>query len=102
MNALSRDGATIRISKERWAHVASQHPEMADQQEQVVATVSDPDRLQAGDTGEILAIRWYERTPLTSKFLVVAYRETDSRDGFVLTAYLTSRLSGTRTTIWTR
>ena len=33
---------------------------------------------------------------------VVAYRETDLSNGFVVTAYLTSRLSARRTSLWAR
>jgi len=40
--------------------------------------------IQQGDYGELLAIRFYPETPLTSRFLVVAYREMGSDDGFVL------------------
>jgi hypothetical protein len=53
-----------------------------------------------GDFGELLAIRFYPVTPLTSKFLVVAYREVSPDDGFTITAYLTNRPSTKRITIW--
>jgi len=56
--------------------------------------------IQQGDSGELLAIRFYSKTPLTSKFLVVAYREIGSEDGFVLTAYLARQPSAWRVTIW--
>ena len=36
-----------------------------------------------------MAVRFYATTPLTSKFLVVPYREVSAQDGFVLTAYFT-------------
>jgi hypothetical protein len=98
----SRNSVPIRLTIERWNHLAARHPEMATLRDRVRETVEDPDRLQAGDLGEILAIRWYDRTPLTSKFVVVAYRETDPTDGFILTAYLTSWPSQRRTTLWTR
>jgi hypothetical protein len=50
----------------------------------------------------LLAIRFYGSTRLTSKYLVVAYREASSGDGFVLTGYLTSRPSSRRAVIWKR
>lgn len=58
--------------------------------------------IQDGDGGELLASRFYERTPVTRTYLVVAYREVDGTDGFVLTAYFTRRPSARRTTGWTR
>jgi len=98
----SRNEVPIRLTTERWEHIATRHPELATQRERVLETVEDPDLLQQGDFAEILAVRWYDRTPLTSKFLVVAYRETGPSDGFVLTAYFTSRPSQRRTTLWKR
>ncbi|HSC71740.1 MAG TPA: hypothetical protein VLH58_10330 [Candidatus Methylomirabilis sp.] len=58
--------------------------------------------IQRGDFGALLAIRLYPDTPLTRKFMVVAYREVSGDDGFILTAYLTSRPSAARETIWRR
>lgn len=78
------------------------HPEMDIQRERVLDTIWQPDLVQEGDFGEMLAIRFYPDTPLTRKFLVVAYREIGPEDGFVLTAYLTRQPSTGRKTIWSR
>jgi hypothetical protein len=75
---------------------------MGDQRERILETVTEPDMIQKGDFGELLAIRFYPETPLTSKFLVVAYQEVSSEDGFILTAYLTSRPSLRREILWKR
>jgi hypothetical protein len=75
---------------------------MKDQEERVLETVSDPELIQKGDYGELLAIRFYAQTPLTSKHMVVAYQELGVEDGFVVTAYLTRRPSGRRETLWER
>ena len=75
---------------------------MDNQRERVLETLAEPDMIQQGDLGEVLAVRFYPETPLTRKFLVVAYREVSTEDGFVLTAYLTSRPSARRVTIWKR
>ncbi len=53
----------------------TRHPELVDQQEKLLETIAKPEQIQAGDTGELLAIRFYPQTALTSKFMVVAYRE---------------------------
>jgi len=73
-----------------------------DQRERVLETVAEPDMTQQRDFGELLAVRSYPDTLLTSKFLVVPYREVSPEDGFILTAYLTSRPSARRVTIWKR
>jgi hypothetical protein len=55
-----------------------------------------------GDFGEQLAVRFYRRTPLTSKYLVVAYREVDPTDGFVVIAYFTRGVAKWRERLWSR
>jgi hypothetical protein len=74
---------------------------MATQRDRVLETVSNPELIQAGDFGELLAIRFYPQTPLTQKYLVVVYRETTD-DGFILTAYLARRPSARRQIVWTQ
>ncbi len=98
----SHNGIPIRLTEERWQHIVYRHPEMDNQRERVLETLEEPDMIQQGDFGELLAIRFYPETPLTSKFLVVAYREVSFNDGFIITAYLTNRPSTKRTVIWKR
>ena len=62
-----------------------------EQRERVLETLGKPDIIQRGDFGELLALRFFKQTPLTSKFLVVVYKEVSADDGFILTAYFTSR-----------
>jgi len=92
----------IRLTSERWEHIVTYHPEMAGQREAVLETVAEPDVIQQGDYGELLAARFYTGTPLGDKHLVVAYREVNQEDGFILTAYYTRRLSTQREILWKR
>jgi len=98
----SRNGVPIRLTDERWQHITARHVELADQQEQVLETVTAPDLILEGDIGELLAVRFYSSTPLTAKHLIVAYREAGPDDGFILTAYFTSRPSTRRNVLWRR
>ena len=98
----SHNGIPIRLTEERWQYVMHRHPDMETQRERVVETLAEPDIIQEGDFGTLLAARLYPETPLTRKYLVVVYRETSSEDGFVLTAYLASQLSARRDTLWKR
>lgn len=98
----SVDEVPIRLTEERWKHISRRHPEMKNQRERVLETVSEPDLVQRGDAGELLAVRYYPETPLTEKYLVVPYRELTATDGFVLTAYLTNRPSSGREIVWKR
>ena len=73
---------------------------MENLRESVLETLVEPEIIQQGDYGELLAIRFYSKTRLTSKYLVVVYREVSHDDGFILTAYLATRPSEGRIRIW--
>ena len=47
---------------------------MDSQKERVTETLTEPEVIQQGDLGELIAVRYYEETPLTSKFLVTIYK----------------------------
>lgn len=96
----SKSGVPVRLTYERWEHIVRRHPEMENQKDHVLETLSAPDLLQEGDMGTLLASRFYRGTPLTEKFLVVVYKEVGDADGFVLTAYLANKPSQRRATIW--
>ena len=55
---------------------------------EVLETIEQADRVYVGGFGELLAIREIE----SGKFIVVVYRE-NSEDGFLITAFVTRRLS---------
>jgi hypothetical protein len=96
----SKNSIPIRLTKERWAHIITRHPEMKGEREKVIETISNPELIQAGDVGELLAVRFYAETPLTKKYLVVIYKEVSKQDGFVLTAYFSTRISERRRVVW--
>jgi hypothetical protein len=90
----------IRLSDERIAHIERRHPEMKGEAERILDTVATPDFVQEGDASTLLALKHYLKTPLTSKYCVVVYRELNDQDGFVLTAYFTTRYNERRQIIW--
>jgi hypothetical protein len=96
---LSKNGIPIRLTDERWAHITEEHCELAGLRLEVMETVANPVRILAGKGGEFLAVR--EIGP--GKYLVVVYREVD-RDGFVITAFVTSRVNSLnrRVQLWPR
>lgn len=96
----SVDGVPIRLTGERWDHICWRHPELSNQKEKVLETLRGPTEVLKGDFGERLAVRFYRRTPLTAKYLVVAYKELSAKDGFVVTAYLARRLAVWRERLW--
>ncbi len=98
----SKNKVSLRLTGERWSHIANRHLEMSDQKERLLETITDPDMIQQGDFGELIAIRFYEKTPLTSKYLVTMYKEVLDSDGFIITAYFASKPSERRKTVWKR
>lgn len=93
-------GVPIRLSEERWRHVAARHPEMAGEMMRVAETAGRPDYVLEGDWSSMIAVRLYERTPLTRKHCVVVYRHTSTADGFVITAYFASSVPRWRRVVW--
>lgn len=98
----SQNGVPIRLTEERWGHIARRHPEMAEQRDRVLETVAEPESILEGDEGVLMAVRLYSATPLTEKFLVVPYREMSGEDGFIVTAYFTNQPSAARKAVWNR
>jgi hypothetical protein len=80
-SAVSVNGVTVRLTDERWQHIVTGHPEMAHERATVLQTLEDPNIIQAGDFGELLAIRHWPSTSLGSRHVVVAYREVNNRTG---------------------
>ena len=100
----SRNGVSIRLTHERWGHIVEAHDYMAGLHDWVLETVADPDAIIEGWTTSLIATRHYSSTPITEKHLVVVYREIDALDGFVITAFMTSRVDKVRKrgVVWQR
>ena len=86
--ARSKNGVPIRLTDERWIHLTEGHSEMAGYYSEVLEAVEDPDAIYEGSSGELLAIKKMQ----SGKYIVVAYKEVSKMDGFVITAFLTSKL----------
>jgi hypothetical protein len=97
MEVQSKSGVPVRLTEERWGHIIDEHGELAELRDEVLKTISDPERILAGNAGALLALRTVE----PGKWLVVVYRELEE-DGFVITAFLTRRFRSLdrRVQIW--
>jgi len=82
----SINGANIRLTEERWAHIVEEHGEISGMMDTVLQTINEPQVIFAGNSGELLAVREIE----SGKYLVVPYKEQD-KDGFIITAFFTRR-----------
>jgi hypothetical protein len=88
MSISSINCVAIRLPDERWRHITEEHTELAGMRDQVLDTVANPLRIFAGRAGELLATKEIG----SAIWLVVVYRESRS-DGFIITAFVTSRLA---------
>jgi len=93
---------SIRLTSERIMHIEFRHPEMKDESERLLETVSAPDLIQEGDNETLIAVRHYDKTPMTKKYCVVVYREQYDVDGFIITAYFASEIADWRKILWKR
>jgi hypothetical protein len=96
----SRNGVPIRLTDERWLHITEEHSEMAGYFFEVLETVQEPEAVYEGKSQELLATR--EIAP--GRHLIVIYRELSPEDGFVITAFLTTRITmiDRRRRLWPR
>lgn len=78
----------IRLTSERWIHIVENHDELAGRRDEVLDAVTDPDIVLGGKRNEYIAVRYLK--PLCT---VVIYREVSREDGFIITAFQTSRFN---------
>jgi hypothetical protein len=84
-------GRPIRLTEERLAHLL-EHPEMAGQLPHIQETLSQPELVVSTTADQTVFVyhRYYESTPVTSKFLLVVVKYM-AEDAFVLTAFFSNR-----------
>jgi hypothetical protein len=87
--AISINVIPIRLTDERWHHISIGHPEMADYYYEILETIENPAIVYQGNSGELIALS--KQIQPSGKFFVVVYKETDSKDGFVITAFLSNK-----------
>ncbi len=84
---ISKGGVPIRLTEERWAHIVENHDELAGRMDDVLEALEDPTWVTRGYGGALIAWRALGR----GRYLAVLYKETGKMDGFVITAFLTSK-----------
>lgn len=93
--ALSQGGVPIRLTEERWFHIVENHDDLAGHYDDVLDTVENPEVILKGYGGALIAVKEAGRR----KQLAVVYKELSRDDGFIITAYFTSRI-GRRSIVW--
>lgn len=84
----SIEGVPIRLTAERWFHIVETHDDLAGFYDEVLETVANPDIVLPGHRGSLIAVRGYGR----KRYLAVIYKQISREDGFIITAYSTSKI----------
>ena len=89
----------IRLTDERWIHIVENHDDLAGNYDEVLMAVESPNYVIKGYEDALIALKhWGEEN-----FLAVVYKEVSESDGFIITAYLTSKIKIEREVIlWQR
>ena len=88
--AFSINNVPIRLTAERWFHVVENHDDVAGYYDDVLDVIESerPELILRGYNGSKIAVRNFGRR----RFLTIVYREISNDDGFVITAYFTSKI----------
>ena len=93
--AYSVDGVPIRLTAERWFHIVENHDDLAGHYDDVLDTLENPDLILRGHRDSLIAVRGAGR----ARYLAVVYRQLSADDGFIITAYFTSKVERSKA-IW--
>jgi hypothetical protein len=91
----STNNVKVRLTCERWLHIADYHSELANFQLEILLTVAQPDKLYhspAGTEPNFAAVKAFDRLADIglAKNLTVHYKEPIGSTGFILTAFVIS------------
>ena len=101
ISTTSKNNCFIRLTDERIRHIVTNHPETKNCITWILGTIENPDFIIAGDFDELLAVKLYDKTPVSNdKYLTVVYKETSKIDGFILTAYFSRSIDQKRQIVW--
>ena len=85
---MSKNGVQIRLTEERWFHIIETHDDLAGHYDDILYAIEEPDYIIEGYKNALIALKKIAK----NRFLAVVYREVSTKDGFVITAYFTSKL----------
>ena len=95
--AVSVNGVPIRLTHERWFHIAENHDDLAGYYDEILDVVENPDFLLGGHRGSLVAVKSFG----PRRYLHVIYRELSDEDGFIITAFFASKAERKKA-IWKR
>ena len=86
---------TIRLTTRQQGHIRSRQ-EMREQEDRIRETIALPDvvKVSQHDPQVLCYYRWYEMTPVTSKYLLCIVKVLNHQEGFIITAFYTDKVKG--------
>lgn len=85
---ISKNGVPIGLNEERWVHIIENHDDLAGYMDDVLDTVENPDFIIKGYRNVLIALKRISQ----KEFLAVVYKETEGTDGFIITAFFSSKI----------
>jgi hypothetical protein len=86
------DDRIVRLSEAQWRHILFFHPEVESERVKIMEVVQKPEIVLEGATKDTrVCYRFYQSTPVTSKYLAVVIKVLD-REGFIITSYFTEKM----------
>jgi len=86
--AYSINKVPIRITEERWFHIVENHNDLAGLYDEILSTIENPDFIVRGYRDATIGVRQLRE----KHYLNVVYKEITAENGFIITAYRTSRI----------
>jgi len=84
----SKNNVPIRLTDERWIHITENHDDLAGYYDDILGTIEEPDCIIKGYHEALIALKKFNDT----MYLAVVYKEINEKDGFIITAYFTSKI----------
>ena len=90
---VARFGKRIRLTEGKYDHVCRRHPEVSGEINKMKETLAIPQMIRRSlyDERVWLFYRFFEETPVTEKYLMVAVRILND-EGLVVTSYFTDKI----------
>jgi len=90
---ISKFDRKISLTEGRYDHVCRRHPEVVGEIDKMKKTLASPQMVRRSlyDEKVWLFYRFFENTPVTEKYLMVAARILNN-EGFVITSYFTDKV----------
>lgn len=86
--AYSINKIPIRLTEERWDKIVDKHPYMTTYYDVMLDTVEEPEYVLTGQNGSLIAVKTLGR----QSYLHVYYRELGRQDGFIISAFIKTKI----------